>query len=157
MGVPMVRAAVQATRDSFAGCLSSGTFRFRRWGTGWPKRTDWSGASCWTRSHRPLARFRFRDGSQHTDSRQMGPSHECPRSPIPGRKAVRPPRAIAVWSPQPKCTSALSRQPGFDRLSTIDGPDKKLDSQFLSMPLHVDHLHAIAYALPMLLLFAVDR
>jgi hypothetical protein len=49
----------------------------------------------------------------------------------------------------------LSRQPGFDRLSSIDGPDKKLESQFLSMPLHVDYLHAIGYALPMRLLFAV--
>jgi hypothetical protein len=37
------------------------------------------------------------------------------------------------------------RQPGFDRLSSIDRSDKKLESQFLSMGLHVDYLHAIWY------------
>jgi len=32
------------------------------------------------------------------------------------------------------------RQPGFDRLSSIDRSDKKLESQFLSMQLHVAYL-----------------
>lgn len=34
------------------------------------------------------------------------------------------------------------RQPGFDRLSRIDRSDKKLESQFLSMQLHVDYLRS---------------
>ena len=34
------------------------------------------------------------------------------------------------------------RQPGFDRLSSIDRSDKKLESQFLSMQLHVDYLRS---------------
>ena len=35
------------------------------------------------------------------------------------------------------------RQPGFDRLSSIDRSDKKLESQFLSMQLHVDYLRSL--------------
>ena len=34
------------------------------------------------------------------------------------------------------------RQPGFDRLSNIDRSDKKLESQFLSMQLHVEYLRS---------------
>jgi glycosyltransferase involved in cell wall biosynthesis len=34
------------------------------------------------------------------------------------------------------------RQPGFGRLSSIDRSDKKLESQFLSMRLHVDYLRS---------------
>jgi glycosyltransferase involved in cell wall biosynthesis len=34
------------------------------------------------------------------------------------------------------------RQPGFERLSSIDRSDKKLESQFLSMRLHVDYLRS---------------
>lgn len=34
------------------------------------------------------------------------------------------------------------RQPGFDRLSSIDRSDKKLESQFLSIRLHVDYLRS---------------
>ena len=34
------------------------------------------------------------------------------------------------------------RQPGFDRLSSIDRSDKKLESQFLSMQLHVEYLRS---------------
>src|SRR6266567_5678812 len=34
------------------------------------------------------------------------------------------------------------RQPGFDRLSSFDRSDKKLESQFLSMQLHVDYLRS---------------
>jgi hypothetical protein len=34
------------------------------------------------------------------------------------------------------------RQPGFERLSSIDSSDKKLESQFLSMRLHVDYLRS---------------
>jgi glycosyltransferase involved in cell wall biosynthesis len=34
------------------------------------------------------------------------------------------------------------RQPGFDRLSSIDRSDKKLESQLLSMQLHVDYLRS---------------
>ena len=34
------------------------------------------------------------------------------------------------------------RQPGFDRLSSIDRSDKKLESQFLSMQLHVNYLRS---------------
>jgi glycosyltransferase involved in cell wall biosynthesis len=35
------------------------------------------------------------------------------------------------------------RQPGFDRLSSIDRSDKKLESQFLSMQLHVEYLRSL--------------
>ncbi len=35
------------------------------------------------------------------------------------------------------------RQPGFDRLSSIDRSDKKLESQFLSMRLHVAYLRSL--------------
>jgi GT2 family glycosyltransferase len=35
------------------------------------------------------------------------------------------------------------RQPGFGRLSSIDRSDKKLESQFLSMQLHVDYLRSL--------------
>ena len=35
------------------------------------------------------------------------------------------------------------RQPGFDRLSSIDQSDKKLESQFLSMQLHVEYLRSL--------------
>jgi hypothetical protein len=35
------------------------------------------------------------------------------------------------------------RQPGFDRLSSIDRSDKKLESQFLSMQLHVAYLRSL--------------
>jgi glycosyltransferase involved in cell wall biosynthesis len=35
------------------------------------------------------------------------------------------------------------RQPGFDRLSSIDRSDKKLESQFLSMRLHIDYLRSL--------------
>jgi glycosyltransferase involved in cell wall biosynthesis len=35
------------------------------------------------------------------------------------------------------------RQPGFDCLSRIDRSDKKLESQFLSMRLHVDYLRSL--------------
>jgi len=35
------------------------------------------------------------------------------------------------------------RQPGFDRLSSIDRSDKKLESQFLSMRLHVGYLRSL--------------
>jgi glycosyltransferase involved in cell wall biosynthesis len=35
------------------------------------------------------------------------------------------------------------RQPGFDRLSSIDQSDKKLESQFLSMQLHVAYLRSL--------------
>jgi glycosyltransferase involved in cell wall biosynthesis len=35
------------------------------------------------------------------------------------------------------------RQPGFGRLSSIDQSDKKLESQFLSMRLHVDYLRSL--------------
>jgi glycosyltransferase involved in cell wall biosynthesis len=35
------------------------------------------------------------------------------------------------------------RQPGFDRLSSIDRSDKKLESQFLSMQLHVNYLRSL--------------
>ena len=35
------------------------------------------------------------------------------------------------------------RQPGFDRLSSIDRSDKKLESQFLSMQLHVGYLRSL--------------
>ncbi len=34
------------------------------------------------------------------------------------------------------------RQPGYGRLSSIDSSDKKLESQFLSMRLHVDYLRS---------------
>jgi len=35
------------------------------------------------------------------------------------------------------------RQPGCDRLSSIDGSDEKLESQFLSMQLHVNYLRSL--------------
>src|SRR6266576_3818147 len=97
MGVPTLRATVQAARDSSTGCLPSGTRRFQGGGTGRPKRSDSPGASCGTRSHRPLARLRFGQGSQYTDHRQMGPSHYGTWTPAACGYVVRKTRAIALW------------------------------------------------------------
>src|SRR6266487_2368639 len=97
MGVPPVRAAMQAARDSSAGYLPSGACRFPGSGTGGPKRSDSPGASCGTRSHRLLARFRFGDGSQHTDGGQVGSSHQRARSPVTCQQTVRGVDTIAVW------------------------------------------------------------
>src|SRR5207244_2283191 len=79
------------------GYFPSGTLRLPGRGTGRPKRSDSAGASCGTGSHRPLARFRFGDRSQHTDDRQMGRSHYGTWSPAACGQIVRGTRATAVW------------------------------------------------------------
>ena len=66
-------------------------------GTGRAKRSDSPGTSCRTRSHRPLARFRFGDESQYTDHRQMGRSHYGAWSPAACGQTVPRTRAAALW------------------------------------------------------------